>query len=292
MRSLLFVPADSERKLEKSLQSGADSLILDLEDSVSPGRKEVARGMAADFLRAHQNAQSPLLFVRINALSTELSERDLEAVMSARPYGIMLPKCESGGDVTLLSARLRVHEAQNGMEDGVTRILPIITETAAALFTGATYKGASDRLCGLTWGAEDLSAVLGAATTRDEDGRYTGVFTLARSITLLAASAAEVPSIDTVFPAFRDIDSFVRDCAAAERDGFTARMAIHPAQVPIINAAFTPSPEAVEQARRVVEAFGQAGSTGVVSLDGEMIDRPHLIRAERILARARLAEAA
>jgi citrate lyase subunit beta / citryl-CoA lyase len=288
MRSLLFVPADSERKLEKALEAGADVLILDLEDSVAASRKEEARRIAAAFMKTAP-AAAPLLYVRINALPTGLADEDLAAVMPQRPAGIMLPKAEGGKDVTRLSARLRVQEAECGIEDGATRILPIITETPAAVFSAGSYSGASERLSGLTWGAEDLSAEIGARSARDEAGRYTGVFALARSVTLLGAGAAGVPAVDTVFPAFRDLKSFARECTEAERDGFTAKMAIHPAQIPIINAAFTPSEEAIDQAKRVAAAFQGAGETGVASVDGEMVDRPHLIRAERVLARARLA---
>ncbi|WP_274424344.1 HpcH/HpaI aldolase/citrate lyase family protein [Chelativorans sp. YIM 93263] len=289
MRSLLFVPADSERKLEKALSSGADILLLDLEDSVAPGRKEEARRIAADFIAEHKGSSPTLLYVRVNALSTSLTDDDLEAVMPASPDGIMIPKSSGGQDVTLLSVKLRVHEAENGLEDGGTRILPIITETAGAVFATGTYAGASERLSGLTWGAEDLSAEIGARTTRDEVGNLTEPFRLARSITLFAASHAHVPAVDTVFPNFRDEPGFEKECIEAERDGFTAKMAIHPAQVPIINAAFTPSKEAVEESHRVIAAFQEAGETGVASVDGQMVDRPHLRRAERILARARLA---
>jgi Citrate lyase beta subunit len=290
MRSLLFVPADSERKLDRARKAGADALILDLEDSVAPERKSEARRLAAAFL-AEWDTPAPV-YVRINGLTTGLADDDLMAVMTARPMGIMLPKAEGGRDVALLAAKLRVHEAENGIEDGATRILPIITETAAAVFSAGTLAGSSERLSALTWGAEDLSAALGARTTRDEAGRYTPVFAMTRAVTLLAASAAQVPAIDTVFPAFRDAEGLARDCAEAERDGFTGKMAIHPAQVPVINAAFTPSQEAIDHARRVVAAFKDAGQTGVASLGGEMIDRPHLLRAERILERARLAGSA
>ncbi|WP_028033449.1 CoA ester lyase [Chelativorans sp. J32] len=287
MRSLLFVPADSERKLEKALRSGADILILDLEDSVALSQKEEARRIAVHFLR--KEAIPARVYVRVNALATGLTDEDLAAVMPARPAGIMLPKAEGGQDVALLSAKLRVHEAEHGIKDGATSILPIVTETAKAVFAAHTIAGASNRLCGLTWGAEDLSAEIGARVTRDDAGGYTGVFALARSITLLAAASAGVPAIDTVFPAFRDMEGFARDCRDAERDGFTGKMAIHPSQVPIINAAFTPSEEAIDHSRRVVAAFADAGARGVASVDGEMVDRPHLIRAERILERARLA---
>lgn len=198
----------------------------------------------------------------------------------------MLPKSNSGEDVARLAVRLRVHEAEAGIADGATRILPIITETPAGVLNAGTYAGASERLSGLTWGAEDLSAEIGAAATRDEDGRYTDVFRFARISTILAACAAEVAPIDTVFPNFRDEEAFHRDCLEGARDGFTGRMAIHPVQVPVINAVFTPSPEAVAEARAVVDAFAAAGNPGVVAIDGKMYDRPHLKRAERLLARA------
>lgn len=289
MRSLLFVPADSQKKLQKALSSGADVLILDLEDSVAPSRKEEARRIAAEFTAAHRSDCPALLYVRVNALSTGLTDDDLKALIPAQPAGVMLPKSNSGQDVTRLSVKLRVHEAENGLEDGATRILPIITETAAGVFAAGTYAGASKRLAGLTWGAEDLSAELGASTTRDEAGNFNDAFRLARAVTLLGASAANVPAIDTVYPNFRDESGFAKECAEAERDGFTAKMAIHPAQVPVINAAFTPSRKAIEESRRVANAFATAGETGVASVDGQMIDRPHLRRAERILERARLA---
>lgn len=286
MRSLLFVPGDSERKLDKALQSGADVLLIDLEDSVSADNKPEARRIAADFVGRHRETTSPLLYVRVNDLGSGQTDDDLAGVIAARPHGIMLPKAEGGEDVTHLAAKLRVHEAQAGMEDGATRILPIITETAAGALAAGSYHGASPRLAGLTWGAEDLSADIGARTARDEAGRYTDVFRLARAMTILAATAAGVAAVDTVFPDFRDMDAFEAECREAERDGFTAKMAIHPAQVPVINAAFTPSAETVEEAKRVVEAFAAAGNPGVVGIDGKMYDRPHLRRAEGILARA------
>ena len=284
MRSLLFVPGDSEKKLAKGLESGADALIIDLEDSVAAGRKEAARRLTAEVVTGAK--AGPLLYVRVNDLSTGLTDDDLAAVVKAGPAGIMLPKSNSGEDVARLAVRLRVHEAEAGIADGATRILPIITETPAGVLNAGTYAGASERLSGLTWGAEDLSAEIGAAATRDEDGRYTDVFRFARISTILAACAAEVAPIDTVFPNFRDEEAFHRDCLEGARDGFTGRMAIHPVQVPVINAVFTPSPEAVAEARAVVDAFAAAGNPGVVAIDGKMYDRPHLKRAERLLARA------
>jgi citrate lyase subunit beta / citryl-CoA lyase len=286
MRSYLFVPADSPRKLAKALESGADALLIDLEDSVAPGGKEAARRNAADFVREHRGAGAPRLFVRVNALDTGLIEADLDAVMPAAPDGIMLPKACGGIDVQHLAAKLAVREAECGLPDGGTVIIAIATETARALFEMGTYRGASHRLAGLTWGAEDLSADIGAETSQDEAGAYTAPYTLACTLTLLAAAAAEVAAIDSVHPNYRDEAGLASRCAAARRDGFTAKMAIHPAQVPVINAAFTPSAAMVTRARRIVEAFAAQPGVGVIGLDGEMLDRPHLRRAERLLGRA------
>lgn len=283
MRSLLFVPGDSERKLTKGLLSGADVLIVDLEDSVAAENKPAARETAAAFIASER--QGPSIYVRVNDLSTGLTDDDLAAVMKAAPTGIMLPKSNSADDVGRLAVRLRVHEAENGLTDGVTKIIPIITETPLGTLNGATYRQAGARLAGLTWGAEDLSAEIGAADTRDGDGAYTDVFRFARVSTILAAGAAEVAAIDTVFPDFRNEEAFRRDCLEGMRDGFTGRMAIHPAQVPVINEIFTPSAEAVAHARAVIAAFAAAGNPGVISIDGKMYDRPHLKRAERLLAR-------
>ncbi|MBB4301683.1 citrate lyase subunit beta/citryl-CoA lyase [Rhodobium orientis] len=290
MRSLLFVPGDSPRKLEKALGSGADVLLLDLEDSVALSAKEGARKTVADFLTAHLgDADRPLLYVRVNALDTGLTDADLDAVMASTPDGIMLPKAISGRDVSHLDAKLAVREATFGTEDGATRIVVVATETAASLFHMGTYRQCSQRLAGLTWGAEDLSADIGAAANRDGTGAYLEPFRLARSLALFAAVAAEVPPIDTVFTAFRDTEGLEAECRAAARDGFTGKMAIHPAQVPVINAVFTPSDEDIAAAKRIAAAFAGAGDVGVVGIDGEMVDRPHLRRAEKLLERARLA---
>lgn len=289
MRSLLFVPGDSERKLEKGFSSPTDVVIVDLEDSVAAASKAAARRIAADFIAARRGDTRAAIFVRVNDLASGLTDDDLAALVPARPDGIMLPKAGGGHDVQQLSAKLRVHEAEAGLLDGGTRILPIITETAAAVLAVATYAGASARLAGLTWGAEDLSAAIGARTARDAGGRYTDVFRLARALTLLAASSADVVAVDTVYPNFRDAAGFAAECAEAERDGFTAKMAIHPDQVPVINAAFTPAREAIERSAAIVAAFAEAGNPGVISLDGSMVDRPHLRLAERLLARAKAA---
>ena len=286
MRSLLFVPGDSERKLEKGFSAGADVVIIDFEDSVAPDNKPLARRLAPDVIRARRGG-GPLVYVRVNDLSTGLTDDDLAAVAPARPDGIILPKSQGGADVQHLSTKLRVAEIENGLPDGGMRIIPIITETGLATLSTATYPNASPRLAGLTWGAEDLSAAIGARTARDENGRYTDVFRVARALTLLAASAAEAPAIDTVFVNFRDLDGLRAECLEGERDGFTAKLAIHPAQVPVINEVFTPSAEAVAHASAVVAAFAAAGNPGVVGMDGQMYDIPHLKRAERLLARAR-----
>ncbi len=289
MRSLLFVPADSDRKLAKGLESGADALIVDLEDSVAAPNKATARAMAAEFIAAQAGTPSPALYVRVNDLLTGLTDDDLAAVVAARPRGIMLPKSNGIDDVRRLAVKLRVCEARAGIADGSTRIIPLITETAIGVLNAATYAGGEPRMEGLTWGAEDLSAAIGAQATRDEEGSLTDVFRLARATTILAASAAQVPAIDTVYPDFRDLDGFRRDCETSVRDGFTSRMAIHPAQVAVINETFTPSLEAVAGARALVDAFHDAGDPGVVSIAGQMYDRPHLKRAERLLQRARAA---
>ena len=288
MRSLLFVPGDSERKLEKGLGSGADCLIVDLEDSVAADNKERARKTATDFLAARGG--SIRVYVRVNDLRSGLIDRDIAAVVPGLPDGIMLPKAEGIADVEQLSAKLRVAEAVAGLPDGSIAILPIVTETARGVFLAPSFAAGHQRLAGLTWGAEDLSAVVGASVTRDGAGRCTDVFRLARATTLLAASAAETVAIDTVYVDFRDEAGLSAECREAERDGFTGKMAIHPAQIPVMNAIFTPSAEAVAEARRLVDAFAAAGNPGVLAIDGRMVDRPHLRRAERLLARAGLSE--
>ncbi len=286
MRSLLFVPGDSERKLEKALHGSSDILIVDLEDSVGLHKKEEARRVTAAFLEHARARTKARLFVRVNDLSSGFTNDDLDGIMKGKPDGIMLPKAEGGDDVARLATTLRVHEAENGIEDGRTRILPIITETALGVLNAASYRNCSPRLCGLTWGAEDLSAHIGALTARHEDGSYTSLFQLARSMTLLAAAAAGVPAVDTVFPNFSDTETFERECRTAARDGFVAKMAIHPAQIEPINTIFTPSAREIEDARAVVKAFSAAGDAGVVNIGGRMYDRPHLALAQRVLERA------
>ena len=287
MRSLLFVPGDSPAKIDKALGSGADVLLLDLEDSISLSGKQTARQLVAERLAALAPLQNrPRLYVRINALDTGLADDDLDAVIKAGPDGIMLPKSINGASVQQLAAKIAVREAEAQLADGHIRIIAITTETAQSLFHLASYQGASDRLDGLTWGAEDLSADLGSETNRLDNGDYTDPYRLARALVLVGASAAQLQAIDTVFTAYRDSEALTRECEAARRDGFSAKMAIHPAQVPIINAVFTPSPEAISHARAIVDAFAADPQAGVVGIGGQMIDRPHLRLAERVLARA------
>jgi citrate lyase subunit beta/citryl-CoA lyase len=287
MRSALFVPGDDEKKLAKALASGADALIVDLEDSVAPAAKAQARSVVTKFLRQSAlQAARPRLFVRVNPFESGLTDADLDAVMRAAPDGIMLPKSLGGESVQQLGVKLAVREASFGLDDGVTRIVAIATESARALFGMQTYRGCSQRLEGLAWGGEDLSADLGAESNRASDGSYAGPYFLARNLTLLAASAANVAPIDTVFTNFRDDAGVRAEALAARRDGFWAKMAIHPAQVPIINDVFTLPRQAIERARAVIAAFDAAPGAGVVALDGEMLDRPHRLRAEKLLARA------
>jgi citrate lyase subunit beta/citryl-CoA lyase len=262
--------------MEKALGTSADALILDLEDAVAPSAKPEARRQVATFVAAHPEAS---LWVRVNPLDGTETDRDLDAVVAAHPKGIVLPKAEGGTSVTELARRL----TERG--NATAQILAIATETPAAMFQLGTYGGAK-RLAGLTWGAEDLPAAIGAATSREEDGRYTPPFELARSLCLFGAAAAGVAPIETVFPAFRDLEGLVAYAARARRDGFTGMMAIHPAQVPVINAAFSPSQAEIAHARAVVAAFEASPGAGALSLDGRMIDRPHLVQARRTLSAA------
>lgn len=276
LRSLLFVPGDRPDRMEKALRSGADGLILDLEDAVAPEAKPEARKAVARFLEANANAA---LWVRINPLDGGEADKDLDAILRGHPDGIVLPKAEGGPSVVELTRRL----TERG--NAAAQILAIATETPAAMFQLGTYGGAK-RLAGLTWGAEDLPAAIGAATSRQADGRYTPPYELARSLCLFGAAAAGVAPIETVYPAFRDLEGLAAYAARARRDGFTGMMAIHPAQVPVINDAFTPSGAEIAHARAVVAAFEANPGAGALSLDGKMIDRPHLVQARRTLAAA------
>jgi len=288
IRSYLFVPADSDRKLAKGSESDADALILDLEDSVAADRKAGARQTALAYLKQHAGAGNrPQLVVRVNALDTGLTDADLDAVVAGHPNAILLPKAEGGAAVTHLDAKLTAREAMHGLPDGAIKILALATETAASLFLCGTYRGASPRLTGITWGAEDLSADLGAETNRDEAGRFTSPYWLARNLSLAAAAAARVEAIDTVYADFRDMDGLRTEALEARRDGFTSKMAIHPAQVAIINEVFTPAPEEIAKAQAVVQAFADHPDAGVVGIGGVMYDRPHLTRAQRLLGRTK-----
>jgi citrate lyase subunit beta/citryl-CoA lyase len=274
MRSLLFVPGDRPERMEKALGTGADALILDLEDAVAPSAKPEARRAVAEFLGGHPEAN---LWVRINPLEGAEADKDLDAVLSGRPHGVVLPKAEGGASVQELARRL----TERG--NATARILAIATETPAAIFQLGTYGGVR-RLAGLTWGAEDLPAAVGASTSRNEDGSFTPPYELARSLCLFGAVAAGVAPIETVFPAFRDLAGLRDYAGRARRDGFTGMMAIHPTQIPVINDAFTPSDAELAHARAVVAAFEANPGAGALSLDGRMIDRPHLIQAQRTLS--------
>ena len=286
LRSFLFVPADAERKIAKALASPADAVILDLEDSVVAANKAKARQIAAEVLSGPRNAGGPLVFVRVNPAQSGLMEDDIAALAPGRPDGIVQPKCQSGDEAARLGQRLATLERAGGLDAGCIALLVIATETPISLFSMGTYANAGPRLMGLTWGAEDLSAELGATGVRDENDCLTGPYALARSLTILGARAAGVEPIDTIRQDFRDDEALRQECADAARDGFTGKLAIHPAQIGIINSAFTPSPEQIAEARRVVAAFEAAPGLGVVGLDGTMLDRPHLIRAQGLLARA------
>lgn len=274
LRSLLFVPGDRPDRMVKAAASGADALILDLEDSVVAEKKTEARRAVAAFLAGRRALP---IFVRIDNAS---AEQDLAAIVPAKPDGIVLPKADGGKAVAQLDQRLA------GLGDSAARILPIATETAGAIFALGSYGAASRRLCGLSWGVEDLSAAVGAVTAREADGRYTPLFETVRALALFAASAAGVPAIETIYPALDDEEGLKAYAERGRRDGFTGMLAIHPAQIAIINKAFTPSTTEVAWARRVVEAFAADRHAGVLKLDGQMLDAPHLARAKNILNRA------
>ena len=286
LRSMLFVPGDSDRKLAKGGDSPADALILDLEDSVAPDRTEIARGMVRAYLAARPERERQQLWVRINPLATPQALPDLAAVAGGAPDGIVLPKPDSAAEVVRLDHYLTALEAREGVPHGRIRIIAIATETPASVFNLGTYAGSSPRLAGLTWGAEDLPAALGATTNRSPSGGYAFPYELARSLCLAGAVAADVQPIDTVYTDFRDQAGLAEDAHAARQMGFTGKIAIHPAQVETINAAFTPDAQEVAFARRVVEAFAASPGIGVVGLDGKMLDMPHLKQAKRVLALA------
>lgn len=285
LRSMLFIPADSERKLAKGDATGADALILDLEDAVAPSRTHIARGMALDYLR-HRSRDGgrgkQQLWVRINPLSTPAALLDLMVVAGA-PDGIVLPKVDSSADIVQLSHYLDALEVREGVTQGSIRIMPVATETAKSLFTLGSYEGCSARLAGLTWGAEDIAAALGASTNRRPDGEYDSVYQLARALCLSGAVAAGVQPIDTIWADFSDEAGLARDSATARQRGFTGKIAIHPNQVAAINAAFSPSAEELAWSKKVVDLFEANPGMGTVGLEGKMLDMPHLKQARRVL---------
>ena len=271
-RSWLFVPADSEKKIAKALESEADAIIFDLEDSVAPGQKAAARAILKEL---PARSGGPQWWVRINPIGSEHHKDDLELLGLGDIHGIVLPKAESGADVTQLSHRT-----------GNIPIHAIVTETAASLFGLLSYREPGSPLAAMSWGAEDLSAALGAASKYDDSGELSFTYRLARSLCLAGAVAAGVQPVDGVFADFRDDDGLAREAAAASREGFTGKLAIHPDQVAVINAAFTPSADDVAHARDIIAAFEAQPDAGVLSVAGKMVDRPHLVQARRVLERA------
>lgn len=271
-RSWLFVPADSERKITRALDSEADAIIFDLEDSVAPGLKSVARDLLKEL---PTRTGGPEWWVRVNPLASEFHKDDLELIGIADIHGIVLPKAESGADVTELAHRT-----------GSIPIHAIVTETPASLFNLLSYRDPNSPLAAISWGAEDLSAALGASSKYDESGELSFTYRLARSLCLAGAVAAGVQPVDGVFADFRDGEGLRAEAEAARREGFTGKLAIHPSQVEVINAAFTPSDEEVRHAEEIVAAFAAHPDSGTVSVGGRMVDRPHLTQARRVLERA------
>lgn len=287
MRSWLFAPGDSEKKMGKAGASNADIALLDLEDSVAPENKAAARAMVAEYIAASKNTKR--LWVRINPVASHDCIADLAAIMPSRPGGVFLPKAEGATDITHLHHYLTALEAANGFPLGRTLIAALVTETAAAMFKTGDYTGdypGRERLVAMSWGAEDLSSALGAHEQRGPDGAYSHTYEMARSLCLIGASAAGVAAIETVQPEFRDLEALEARANSVRAQGFRGMLAIHPAQVDPINAAFTPSSEELAHARAVVQAFAEHPGAGVVALDGAMLDRPHLALALRLLAEA------
>lgn len=279
MRSLLFVPADRPERFAKAAATGADVLILDLEDSVAAARKTLGREEVAKALRAAKSG--PKLFVRVNPLEGPHIEADLASLRGLRPDGLLLPKAEGASSLHAFAKLLKA-------ADIVAPVLPIATETPRAIFQLGSYEEVAAQLAGLTWGAEDLPAAIGAVTSREADGRYTPPYELARSLTLFAAHAANVDAIETVYPDFRDLDGLRAYASRAARDGFTGMMAIHPSQIAIINEAFTPNAEDIAKARKIVALFAANPGIGALQLDGRMIDAPHLKQAQKLLQRSEI----
>lgn len=285
LRSMLFIPADSERKLAKGEATAADALILDLEDSVAPSRTQVAREMALAYLHSRASRGRQQLWVRINPLDTPAALLDL-MVVAGSPDGIVLPKVHSAADVIELSHYLDALEVREGVAPGSIRIMPVATETPQSLFALGSYQGCGARLAGLTWGAEDIAAALGASTNRRPDGEYDSVYQLACALCLAGAAAASVQPIDTIWSDFGDEAGLIRDARTARQRGFTGKLAIHPNQVATINAAFTPSDDELGWSRKVVALFNSNPGMGTVGLEGKMLDMPHLKQAQRLIALA------
>lgn len=291
LRSMLFVPGDNERKLAKGGDSRADALILDLEDAVAPTRTPIARDMVLAYLQAHRDRGRQKLWVRINPLSTPAALLDL-AVVAGAPDGILLPKVDGPADIVRLAHCLDALEIRDGVAPGSIRIMPVATETAPSLFRLGDYAGSSARLHGLTWGAEDIAAALGASANRRPDGEYDTVFALAKALCLAGAVAAGVQPVDTIWADYKDDAGLRNEAAQSRRSGYTGKIAIHPGQVDSINAAFSPTPQELDWSRRVVALFAENPGLGTVGLDGKMLDMPHLKQAQRVLATAeRLASA-
>jgi citrate lyase subunit beta/citryl-CoA lyase len=283
IRSMLFVPADSEKKLAKVAGGAADALILDIEDSVAPERKAVARAMVGSFLKAQSGARKQKLWVRINPLDTADALLDLAAIVAGRPDGVMLPKAAGANDAVLLDRYLEALEVREGVELGATKVIVVATETGASMFGLGTYSKDTPRLQGLTWGAEDLSASVGASSNSDEQGNLTFLYNMARGLCLAAASAADVEAVDTVYTNIANPEGLRSVCNDARRDGFRSKMAIHPDQIAIINEAFSPSIAEVAHARKIVDLFAANPGAGTLKLDGRMLDIPHLKQARRVL---------
>ena len=286
LRSLLFVPGDSERKLAKSDDFAADAIIIDLEDSVAPENKAAARALAREFLESRSGGRRHQLWVRINPVDSPHAGADLGSVMPAGPDGIVVPKVRSPEDVEVLGRRMGTYEAEHEFRVGATSILPLVTETPESLFQLGEYRRAGKRLAGLTWGAEDLAAAIGATANRDENGNWTSPYRMVRNLCLFAAHAAGVAAIDTVHANFRDLEGLGASCAEARRDGFGGKLAIHPDQVEVINRVFTPSEEEIAHAKKVVALFEANPGAGTLALEGVMLDMPHLKQAQRILSLA------
>jgi citrate lyase subunit beta/citryl-CoA lyase len=286
LRSMLFVPGDSEKKMAKGVGTQADALILDLEDAVALERLPLARSMVCDYLKQHPRGAQQV-WVRINPLQTAHALQDLMAVMPGRPDGIVLPKPLNALDVVKLDHFLSALETREGLVLGSTQIMPVATEVAGALFELHSYAGCSARLAGLTWGAEDLATAVGASTNKDEHGAFDFTYQLARSMCLLAAAHAQVQAIDTLTVDFRDHAGLQKDVMRARQAGFTGKLAIHPDQVSPIHDGFAPEAHEVTHAQRIVDAFAHAHGAGAVQLDGKMVDKPHLTQALRLLQLAK-----